>query len=633
MRKLVPVVVSAVALSVAVAAVAQEMGSGGEAETIQRDVAYFRDEVLPLLDQNCFGCHDAEDPDNETRNRLLPPSRGGGWSEDDLKANYEMAVGLLHATRPERSRLLMKLLPPRKGGMDHDGGWADGNDFDESLMAPDGPLVNWAMGGTSRQHAPVAKVGPLPRTVPVGGNLVLDASASMDPDAAMAGAMMESGLRFRWTLEEGPVGAKAKPVDPYARRTTLTPDREGPWKLTLQVHDGDLWSWPVVFRVDAVPAERTETVPTDQVAGPIDTVERTRIRRLHLDLLGRSPTESELRALATLTHEERVDRLLDAPATWQNWFEEESFYFLLIDRFRPVSDRLAAVPEKLRQGRISFREAHMDFALSAEFNARNPGNDTYVTVVLEQFLGIEVQRDKRNLEAGKKMYDGGKAKLFGQRGSNQADVVKISLAQEEYVEQFAQRMAVRYLGRELSEDEVRPVRDELLLAPKRFTALLRGWLLSDEYVAADAPLRPKTDHQFIRGLYVDLMGRPPSYDEFRNMRNALQALADPEPLRGVLARVMLESDAVLPPLGTEDRPAPERATGGSTTTDRRPGTEAERRRQDALEAQVTDLFQRFLGRDPGPEELQVFTETLADPGATWRTAALALLVSPEYQTY
>lgn len=614
-----------------VVAQAQELDSSPR--KVIRDPAYFRDQILPVLDLNCFGCHDAEDPANETRHRLVPPGPDGTWSPDDVQANYEMVVGLLDEYRPERSRYLLKLLPPREGGLDHDGGWADGGEFDAALMDPAGPLVNWALGGSAREHAPVAAVVPLARTIPVGGALVLDASPSRDPDlgARMMGGGADTGLRYTWTVVEAPVGAKAQPRDPHAARTTLTPDREGPWHLTLHVHDGKLWSWPVHVKVAAVEGETAPSPSEDElVAGPIPEEQRTLIRRLCLDLWGRSPTERETRSLAALTHEERVERLLDDPATWANWFGEESFYFLLIDRFRPVSDRLSQVPEKLRKGHITFREAHMEFALSAEFNARNPGNDTYVTVVLEQFLGLEVQREKRTLEAGKKMYDGEKSKLFGERGATQADVVKITLAQEQYVELFARRMARRYLGRELTEDELRPVRDELLLAPDHLRDILARWLTSPEYADPEAPLRPKSDHQFIRGLYVDLMARPPSYDEFRNMRNALQALADPEPLRGVLARVMLESDAVLAPRGAEERPREAGSATGSTT-DRRPG-EGGGTRAD-LEAQVTDLFHRFLGRDPTGGELDVFVETLQEPGVSWRTAALALLVSPEYQRY
>src|SRR6185295_6200683 len=131
------------------------------------------------------------------------------------------------------------------------------------------------------------------------------------------------------------------------------------------------------------------TAPPPVSTADLDSATRRLTRELFLDLWGRTPTEEELARWSAWSTEERVDKMLDSVETWQTWFDEESFYFLLIDQFRPVSDRLAAVSSRMRDGTASFADAHREFALSAEFTARNPGNDTYVTVVFEQFLGIE----------------------------------------------------------------------------------------------------------------------------------------------------------------------------------------------------------------------------------------------------
>ena len=53
--------------------------------------------------------------------------------------------------------------------------------------------------------------------------------------------------------------------------------------------------------------------------------------------------------------------------------------------------------------------------------------------------------------------------------------------------------------------------------------------------------RSKTERQFLRGLWHDLLERTPTYEELRNLRNAMQAMADPAPLRSVLAKVVLDS--------------------------------------------------------------------------------------------
>jgi hypothetical protein len=73
----------------------------------------------------------------------------------------------------------------------------------------------------------------------------------------------------------------------------------------------------------------------------------------------------------------------------------------------------------------------------------------------------------------------------------------------------------------------------------------------------------------------------------------------------VLAKVLLDSGAALPPDAPADRP------------------------EDA----VRDLFRRLLGRDPERKEHAAFTAALRQPGTTWRTAALALLTSSQYQYY
>ena len=55
--------------------------------------------------------------------------------------------------------------------------------------------------------------------------------------------------------------------------------------------------------------------------------------------------------------------------------------------------------------------------------------------------------------------------------------------------------------------------------------------------------RPKSDRVFVRSLFVDVLGRLPTYQEFRRCRNALLALSDSRPLRSVVIKLMLDSGA------------------------------------------------------------------------------------------
>jgi hypothetical protein len=584
-------------------------GRTGPARVVH-DAAYFKDRVLPILDRHCVECHDTADKKNETKNRLVPKGRDGAWTDDEVRANYENVVKFLDPARPERSTVLLKLTPLSAGGIDHDGGKADDEHFPRDLIDPKGPLVAWIFGATAAAAPPVAVAAPVPRTVELGGEVPLDASLSFDPDG--------DPVTVSWEVADAPQNAKAKIDDPSAKKTRIVPDREGPWVLRVRPSDGKLGGLPARLRF-AVVAKRTEgsPPPTAVPATDIDPAARRVTRELFIDLLGRTPTDEELGRWAPLADEERVDRLLSSVDVWRNWFDDEAFYFLLIDQFRPVSDRLAAVPEGMAKGETTFRDAHREFALSAEFNARNPGNDTYVTVVLEQFLGIEVQKEPRVLAAGKKMYDGAVARLFDQKGENQSDVVRITLAQPAYADLFLRRMETRYFGAELPKADHDAALSLVSSDASLFKQVLREWLLSDRYCGATRAPKAKSDMQFIRSLFVDLLGRAPAYEEFRNMRNALLAVADPKPLRGVLAKVLLDSGAAIAPSAAAAAAAP-----GST------GVTA-----DQADSQVRELFRRLLGRDPTRPEHAAFTAALREPGTTWRTAALALLTSPHYQYY
>ncbi len=584
--------------------------AGSAPRRVVHDPVYFRENVLPLLDRNCASCHDAADPENKSKNRLVARGKDGAWTDDAVRLNYENVVKFLDPATPERSTVLLKLVPVSFGGIDHDGGKADDEHLPRALLDPKGPLVAWIFGAGPAAAPPVAVSAPLPRTVTLGEEVPLDASLTYDPDG--------DPVSVSWDVADAPQNARAQVEDSRAKRTRIVPDREGPWVIRCRPSDGKLSGWPLRLRFAVVPKKRDDA-PAAPTASPdsIDSATRRLTRELHLDLFGRTPTEDELARWATMPAEARVDAMLSSPESWRNWFDEESFYFLLIDQFRPVSDRLAAVPEKMAAGEISFRDVHREFALSAEFNARNPGNDTYVTVVFEQFLGMEVQKEPRVLAAGKKMYDGAVSRIFDEKGDSQSDVVRITLAQPSYVDLFLRRMQMRYLGEELPKAEHEASLSLLAADPRLFRQVLREWLLSDRYGGPARSPKPKNDRQFIRSLFVDLLGRPPAYEEFRNMRNALQAISDPKPLRGVMAKVLLDSGAVLAPAAAAASAAP--GSTGITT--------------DQADSQIRELFRRLLGRDPERKEHAAFTAALREPGTTWRTAALALLSSPQYQYY
>jgi hypothetical protein len=329
-------------------------------------------------------------------------------------------------------------------------------------------------------------------------------------------------------------------------------------------------------------------------------------RSVFFDLRGRGPRPDELEAVLAVPPGAAVDRLLSDRATWEAWVERELYFYLLIDRFRPVSDRVVALPGLLAAGECTVRDATREIVVSAEFNTRNPGNDTFVTVVLEQLLGMVVQEQPRVLEAGKKMYDGALVRLFGEAGRTQADVVRIVLAQPRFSERFVARQYRAMFARDPSKEDLARDAARFHADPSSWRGILRGWVLSDAYRARTLVPRPKSDLVFIRTLFSDLLGREPTFEEFRNSRNAFLALSDPTPVRNVLGQLLLESGrAPIPGGEPAGRPA----------------------------AWVAAQFRRLLGRDPTGSECDAFVATLGEYGCDPRTLILAVVTSPEYQYY
>ncbi|MCB9883806.1 MAG: hypothetical protein H6834_18605 [Planctomycetes bacterium] len=328
------------------------------------------------------------------------------------------------------------------------------------------------------------------------------------------------------------------------------------------------------------------------------------LQSVSIDLLGRKPLAAEVTALRGKARSEVVADLMGRVEFWENWYENQLFYYLLIDNFRPASETIQQLPELLHSGRIDVLRALRAILISASFNARNPGPDTFVSTVLEQNLGITVQDKPRLLEAGKKMYDGYRSRLFRKQGESQADVVSIVVEQDDFARYFLARSHREVFGEEPTKEVLASWADSLRQNPAFYTELVRSWMLSDAYDHLLDRRRTKPDRAFIRSLYVDLLGRVPTYEEFQRIRNALQSFADPAPLRSVVARMMLDSGKV--DWGTEHQ------------------TSA---------AFVNAAFRTFYGRQASQVEEEAFRAAFEVPEGGRSIVLKALLTHPEYQTY
>lgn len=330
------------------------------------------------------------------------------------------------------------------------------------------------------------------------------------------------------------------------------------------------------------------------------------LRTLHLDLLGRPPLVAERRDWSGRDFEDLVEHLVGSVEFWRQWVEEQLYHLLLVDNFKPDPALAPELATALAEGRLDVRRALHRIALSPTFDLRNPGADTYVTVVLEQFCGIRVQRSKRELESGKRAYDGQGATFLGRPAASQSDVLRIVVESREFARALAEREYRRHVQAAPEARLLEAWTQALHQAPARFGELLKAALVSEAYGARLAHPAPTSNRLFVRSLYVDLFDRTPEREESEPLREALDALGDSTPLRSVLVRLLLDSG---------------RAKFPSTTEIVDPA------------AFVGERFRCLLGREASPGELSAFVSALSDPACRVETIYQAILTHPEYHRH
>jgi hypothetical protein len=137
--------------------------------------------------------------------------------------------------------------------------------------------------------------------------------------------------------------------------------------------------------------------------------------------------------------------------------------------------------------------------------------------------------------------------------------------------------------------------------------------------------RPRSNSQYVRLVYADLVGRAPAQydftvkdtsgnlvsqfpvDEQQLLVNSLEGMGDPAALRDLIVAGLVDSrEVTLPEKSAVADPA----------------------------AFITTQFHGFLGREPTAYELAAFVaEWKKDPAVNPKTVTRALLASREYQSY
>ncbi len=641
-RNKVSVIASVMAAVFSVAAIA--VGAPPRVpEPAAPDLLFFSRKVAADLHTRCAGCH--SDPESAGRYLLKPLDNLVRPGRKLLLANYRATLRFLDPARPERSVLLRKSAGAGHGG----GALLDQGSRDFVTM------LQFAQGATLRNLPPEAILSKRIDGRPAAA-VKIDGTLSGDPDG--------DALHYAWSVADSPAGGRLRLDDKGDGTVVATATRPGRYRIELRVHDGKLASLPaimlLVIRTDGgapamgggmngmggnesdpmgeavKPAPRPDltkrtdpptepgttprpgptktgrTVTSNQfLSARLDPLRLRLIRRMYYDLKWRGPTVAELEQWYSRPHEEMVDAFLADEEMWDAWYERQLYYFLLLDRFRPKAHRLTTLPQRLKDKKVDVPLALQEIVRSQFFNARNPGNDTYCTVVLEQCLGLVVQErsNKRILDASKKMYDGYRVKLFKDKGDSQADFVRIVFRQRRFFTHLLARTWKSLHGTKIEKKELARAAEQAASGSHGYRKVLRGWLVAGPYVDRVAEARTKQEIPYVRSLFLDTLGRLPSYDELRNVRNAFLSLADPTPIRLVMGRVLLQSNGGRMP-----------TAGNMLAADPRKF--------------VRTSFLRLFARQPTPKELTAFVDGLkADPRITPRVVLWTLLSSAEYQTY
>lgn len=329
------------------------------------------------------------------------------------------------------------------------------------------------------------------------------------------------------------------------------------------------------------------------------------LRALFLDLFGRPPLAAERKKWLGKTRDELVEFALGAESSWRHWLDEQLYYFMLIDMFRPVGTTLDELPLALAKRKMTPRDVLHRVAISTSFDQRNPGADTFVTVVMEQLCGLEVQRFQRELEIGKSAYDGNSGVFLGSSASSQSDVVTIAIRHKDAAKHFVAREHERLcrvpIARKMLSKTARLIQKDPAATVDMYTA----WFRSEAYAKRVKAGAPVSNYVWVRAVFVDLSDALPEDGDVEALRSALDGLGDPAPLRSAMVRMFLNSD----------------------------GTRAPRKADIAEpKAWIDASFERLLGRPAAAAERDAFLEVLASGDDGPELCLYTLMTSAEYET-
>ncbi|MCS6862768.1 MAG: hypothetical protein NZT92_20880, partial [Abditibacteriales bacterium] len=344
------------------------------------DRAFFVDYVQPILARRCAlpACHGGSNSVAGKIFHIYPPQPNGQMLAEHTESNWK---AVLSQYRAVLKRETSKLLTKPTGRTTHGGGTV------LDLTNPDHQkdydiIAKWILeGAVSTNARPLAAIAPLGE-VPVGAPVVLDASASRDPDG--------DKLAFHWTVTAKPMQAPPPTVEGQGQTARFLALAPGVYTLSLVVNDGKIDSSPAFVHVVVIGEGENPQLTGPAIIPPAQPDAPPTVpfvRRAYLDVLGRPPTLTEVDSAMKMTRAQLVARLFRSLEYDQNWFEEQLSYLFLTGQFRPDSEEVTRLPIQLFNKELTQMQALQILIASRSFQERNPGAAHFVLAAFEQLVG------------------------------------------------------------------------------------------------------------------------------------------------------------------------------------------------------------------------------------------------------
>ena len=525
--------------------------------------AFYVERVAPWVEEHCAPCHRTGGGDL----RLAPTP--------DRRRDFDGIAPFLDAARPEDSPFVLKALELADGGLDHAGGAFFSTD-DERYET----VLDLAAGATPTNLVPEAWLEDEVLRAAPGEAVRLDGSHSYDRDRG-------DELQYRWFVHAAPAGARPTLSSARGARTQFTPDVAGTYVLRLRVSDGKVWSAAREVVIEAYAGSAAQEIDVAAPSGleKLEPEHVRRIRRLYLDVLGRSPTPGEVHQADTLAWRDLVVRLLGRPEAGRAFFEAAALRLGLVGDHRPRGDEAAGLPARFAAAGLAPHAAEAVLVRDPAFREAWGTGRSLADGVVRALLERAPNPDE--IEAATADPDAWVGSV---------------LASDAFLEAAVRRRLTRFLG----PGDARRVLPGAVGAARDGGGAWRAYLVARaagaEYVQRTF-LRAKDDLTFVRGVWVDLFGRAPTRREWSALWRAVQVLPGRTAPRAAVVKLLLDSGQVPLPLLVD-------------ITDAR--------------AWLADRFLRYLGRLPGEAEIEAYGRALLDPAGGPEVVVRALLTGPEY---